>query len=199
MNKFNWLAASVVAGLMFACSSQKAPAEQAVADIDTALSAIHDSAAKYSPDNLQSVEGQVATLHKSLDQGDYKGVLASAPAVNTAVASLKQDAGAKQAAADAALAQTKQQWFTLNAEVSKLLADIHSQLDTLSQKHRFPKGMTKASFESAKAQAASLDSMWQEATNTLAKEDNYASAVEKGQAVKDKASQLMLTLGSKPS
>jgi hypothetical protein len=199
MNKSNWLAASIAAGLMLACSSQKAPAEQAVADIDTALSAIHDSAAKYSPDTLQTVEAQIATLHKSLDQADYKGVLASAPAVNTAVASLKQDTEVKQAAVDAALAQTKQQWITLGEEVSKLLTGIHSQLDMLSNKRRLPTGVTKTLLESAKAEAASLNSMWQEATNTLAKDDNYASAVAKGQAVKDKASQLMLTLGSKPS
>jgi hypothetical protein len=199
MNKPKWIAASGAAVLMFACSSQKAPAEQVVADIDTALSAIHDSAAKYSADTLHTVEPQVATLHKSLDQKDYKGVLASAPAVNKAIASLKQDAEAKQTAADTALAQTKQQWFTLSAEVPKLIAGIHSQLDMLSKKRKLPKGVTKGSFESAKAEAASLDSMWQEATNAVAKEDMYASAVAKGQVVKDKASQLMQTLGSKPS
>jgi hypothetical protein len=199
MNKSNWLVASVAAMLIFACSSQKAPAEQVVADIDSALSAIHDSAAKFSPDALHTVEAQVATLKENLAKGEYKEVLAAAPAVNTAVASLKQDAEAKQAAADAALAQTKQQWHTLDAEVPKLIAGIHSQMDTLSKMRKLPKGVTKASFESAKTEVASLDSMWAEATNTVANEDNYAGAVAKGQAVKDKATELMQALGMKPS
>jgi hypothetical protein len=146
-----------------------------------------------------TVEARITTLHKSLDQGDYKDVLASAPAVTTAIASLGQDAEAKKTAADTALAQTKQQWFTLSAEVPKLIASIHSQLDMLSKKRNLPKGVTRASFESAKAKAASFDSMWTDATNTVAQEDNYASAVAKGQAVKDKASQIMQTLGLKPS
>lgn len=199
MKKSNWVVGSVVAVLVCACSSQKAPAEQTVADIDTALNAIHNSSAKYSPDGLHTVEAQVTTLHKSLDQGNYKDVLASAPTVTTAIANLRQDAQAKQTAAETALAQTKQQWFTLSAEVPKLIAGVHSQLDMLSKNRKLPRGLTRASFESAKAEAASLDSMWTDATNTVATEDNYASAVAKGQAVKDKASQLMQTLGLKPS
>ena len=185
--------------LIVACSSQKAPAEHAVADIDTALSAIHDSAAIYSPDTLHTVEVQVAALKENLANGNYKEVLAAAPAANTAVASLAEDTKAKQAAADTALAQTKQQWRTLSAEVPKLIAGIHSQVDTLSKMRKMPKGVTKASLESAKTKAASLDSMWVEATNAVAKEDNYADAVAKGQAVKDSAMELMQTLGMKPS
>ncbi|MGH8140022.1 MAG: hypothetical protein ACREVV_17740 [Steroidobacteraceae bacterium] len=196
MNKSNWLAASMAAMLIFACASQKAPAEQAVSNIDAALSAIHDSAAKYAPDTLQTIEAQVATLKGDLAKGDYKAVLAAAPAVNTAVASLKQDAEAKQAAADAALAQTKQQWRALSADVPKLMADIKAQVDTLSKARKLPKGLTKASFESAKADAASLDTMWTEATTADSNED-YAGAVSKGQAVKDKAAELAHTLGVK--
>ena len=104
MKRLNWLAASVAAMLMFACSSQKDPAEQAIAKIDGALDAIHDTAAKYSPDTLQAVQGQVATIKQSFAKGDYAAVLSAAPTVNTAIANLKQDANAKSAEADAALA-----------------------------------------------------------------------------------------------
>ncbi|HEY3783752.1 MAG TPA: hypothetical protein VGL55_00550 [Steroidobacteraceae bacterium] len=204
MNKSNklvtgaWLVASVATVLMFACSSQKAPAEQAVADIDTALSAVHDTAAKYSPEMLQNVEGQVATLKGNLAKGDYKDVLAAAPAVNTAITSLKQDAETKQAAADAALAQTKQQWRTLSTDVPKMVDAIKAQIDTLSKSRKLPKGITKASLESAKTDAAALDSQWTDATNAVSNED-YAGAVTKGQAVKDKATQIMQSLGMKAS
>jgi hypothetical protein len=199
MNRSHWLTAGIAAVLLFACASQKEPAQQAVANIDAALSAIHDSAAKYAPDTLHSVEAQVATLKEDLVKGDYQAVLAAAPAVTTAITALKQDAGAKQSAADAALAQVKQQWRTLSGEVPKLVADLKSQVDTLSTNHRLPKGVTKASFETIKTDVASLDTMWTDAGNTLASQDDYAGAVAKGQAVKDKATQIMQTLGMKPS
>ena len=199
MNRSHWLTAGIAAVLLFACASQKEPAQQAVANIDAALSAIHDSAAKYAPDTLHSVETQVATLKEDLVKGDYQAVLAAAPAVTTAITALKQDAGAKQSAADAALAQVKQQWRTLSGEVPKLVADLKSQVDTLSTNHRLPKGVTKAAFETIKTDVASLDTMWTDAGNTLASQDDYAGAVAKGQAVKDKATQIMQTLGMKPS
>lgn len=68
----------------------------------------------------------------------------------------------------------------------------------MSKMRKFPKGITKASFEAAKAGAASLDSMWTEANNAFANED-YTDAVAKRQAVKDKATKLMQALGMKAS
>jgi hypothetical protein len=198
MNKSNWLAAGAAAILLFACASQKEPAEQAIASLDNTLASIHDAAAKYAPDTLNTIQTQIATLKGDLAKGDYKEVLAAAPAVSTALASLKQDSDAKQAAADAALAQTKQQWRNLSAEVPKMVAALHTQIDTLDKTKKYPKGVTKASFEAAKADVASLDQMWTDASNADTSED-YAGAVTKGQAVKDKATQLMSTLGVKTS
>jgi hypothetical protein len=198
MKRSNWLAAGAAAMLMLACSSQKDPAEQAIANIDSSLDAIHDTATKYSPDTLKSVEAQVSTLKQSFAKGDYSGVLAAAPAVTAAVKALRQDAQTKSSEADAALAKVKQQWRTLTYEVPKLVADLHTQMDTLSKGRGLPKGVTKASFASAKDGVASLDAMWSDANNTVSTGD-YAGAVTKGQAVKDKATELMHTLGIKPS
>ncbi len=198
MKRSKWLVASLATMLMFACSSQKEPAEQAVANIDSSLAAIHDGAAKYAPDTLQSVEAKVAGLKQKLANGDYKGVLADAPAVNSAVDALKQDEESKQAAADAALAQTKQQWRTLSTDVPKMIADVHARIDTLSKERRLPKGVTKASLASAKQDAGSLDSMWTDATTAVSNED-YTGGVTKAQAVKDKATEVMHSLGMKTS
>jgi hypothetical protein len=95
MTKSKWLVASVTALIVFGCTSQKEPAERAVANIDAALGTGHDAAAKYALDGLQSVEAQVATLKDNLSKGEYKKVLADAPAVTTAVANLQQAAIAK--------------------------------------------------------------------------------------------------------
>jgi hypothetical protein len=198
MKRSNWLTASAAAMLMLACSSQKAPAEEVIAKLDTSMDAIHDTAAKYAPDTLKSVESQVGALKQSFAKGDYSGVLAAAPAVTTAIKALRVDAQTKAYEADAALAKVKQQWRTLTYEVPKLVAGLHTQVDTLSSGRGLPRGVTKASFASAKDGVASLDAMWTDANNTVASGD-YAGAVTKGQAVKDKAAELMHTLGMKPS
>ncbi len=198
MNRSLWPAASLAAILMFACSSQKEPAAQAIAKMDNTLGAIHDSAAKYAPEGLRTVEEQVNGVKTRFSQGDYAGVLAATPAVNAAIADLRKDAGAKQSAADAELAKVKQDWRKLTYEVPKLVAGLHAQVDTLSSGRGLPKGLTKASFASAKDGVAALDTQWTDANNTVATGD-YAGAVTKGQEVKDKATELMHTLGMKPS
>jgi hypothetical protein len=198
MNRCNWLAAGLAVMLMSACSSQKEPAEQAIARMDNTMSGIHDSAAKYAPDTLQAVEAQVATIKQSFAKGDYAGVLAAAPGVNSSIANLRQDVSAKQSAVDAEAAKVKQQWRNLTYEVPKLVAGLHAQVDTLSSGHGLPRGVTKASFTSAKDGVASLDALWTEANSTVASGD-YAGAVTKGQAVKDRATELMHALGMKPS
>jgi hypothetical protein len=198
MKRSHWVVAGLGSVLMFACSSQKGPAEQAITKIDNTMSAIHDSAAKYAPDDLQSVETQVTAIKRSLAKGDYAGVLAAAPAVNTAIANLRTQAREKEAAADAEVAKIKQEWRQLTYDVPKLVAGLHTQVDTLSSGHNLPKGVTKASVASAKDGVASLDSMWTDANNTVSTGD-YAGAVTKGQAVKDKATELMKSLGMKTS
>jgi hypothetical protein len=190
MIKSKWLVASVTALIVFGCASQRDPAEQAVANIDAALRSEHDSAAKYAPEGLQAVEAQVATLKDNLSKGDYKKVLADAPAVTAALASLQQAAIAKQEEVDTKRAQTKQQWRTLSADVPKMVAAIQSRIEELSKLRRLPKGVSKASSESAKTNFESLKSTWNEAITAVANED-YAGGVAKGQAAKDKATEIM--------
>jgi hypothetical protein len=197
MNRSVWLLGGLLTTLMLGCSSQKDPAEQVISRMDNTLAGIHDPAAKYLPDQLQAVEGQVATVKQSFAKGDYVAVLAAAPAVNTAIANLRRDANAKQAEADAALAQVKQQWRTLSGEVPKLVENLHTQVDTLSKAKSLPKGVSKAAFATAKDGVASLDGMWTDANTQVATGD-YAGAVAKGQTVKDKATELMQSLGMKP-
>jgi hypothetical protein len=198
MNRSIWITAGFATLLVSACSSQQDPAAQALEKIDNTMAMIHDSAQKYSPETLPGVQAQVTAIHQTFTKGDYAGVLAQAPAVNTAVANLRSDAGTKEAAAQSEQAKVKQQWRTLTAEVPKLVAGLHTQVDTLSSGHSLPKGVTKASFTTAKDGVTSLDAMWTDANNTVSTGD-YAGAVTKGQAVKDKATELMHTLGMKQS
>ncbi|HEY0767831.1 MAG TPA: hypothetical protein VGD47_07720 [Steroidobacteraceae bacterium] len=189
-----WLLATLAAVLVVGCANQKAPAEQAVAGAETALAAVRDSAQKYAPDQLQAVESQLTGLKDSLAKGDYKAVLTGAPTLNSAISAMKDAAEAKKADAEAALAKAKDAWGPISAEVPKTVDSIQSRVDALSKSHHLPKGVTKDSLASAKSGVDSLKSMWSDASSAASSGD-FTTAVTKAQAVKDKAAEIMKSLG----
>ena len=188
-----WLLA-LAAVLLVGCASQKGPAEQAVAGTETALAAVRDDAQKYVPDQLQAVDAQLAALRGSLSKGDYKAVLTGAPTVNSAIRSLKYAAEAKKVEAEAALAKAKDAWGPLSTEVPKTVDAIESRVAALSKEQHLPKGVSKSSLAAARSGVDSLKSMWSEASNASASGD-FTTAVTKAQAAKDKAAQIMRSLG----
>lgn len=188
-----WLLTLMAAMLIVGCANQKAPAEQAIASADSALAQVRDMAQKYAPDQLQQVEAQLNGLKDSAAKGDYKSVLAAAPAVMTAIGGLKDAAAAKQAEAQAAMAKAKDAWNSMSTDVPKMVAAIQSRVDILSKSHHLPKGVTKDAVASAKSGLDSMKSAWNDAT-TAASSGDFATATTKGQAVKDQATQIMQSL-----
>jgi hypothetical protein len=191
-----WVLATLAAVFIVGCANQRAPAEQAVAAAESALTNIRDMATQYAPDQLQAVDAQLSSVKDSLAKGDYKGVMAAMPALNTAISNLKDTATAKQQEAEAAAAKAKDAWGPLNSDVPKMVDAISSRVDILSKSHHLPKGVTKDTLAAAKSGLDSMKSTWSAASNAAASGD-YTTAVTKGQAVKDQASQIMQSLGMK--
>ena len=191
-----WVLAALAAVFIIGCQNQRAPAEQAVAAAESALTSIRDMATRYDPDQLQAVDAQLNGVKDSLAKGDYKGVLAAMPALNTAIGNLKDAATAKQQEADAASAKAKDAWGPLSSDVPKMVDAISSRVDILSKSHHLPKGVTKDTLATAKSGLDSMKSAWGDASNAATSGD-YTTAVTKGQAVRDPASQIMQSLGMK--
>ena len=191
-----WVLATLAAVLIAGCQNQRAPAEQAVQAADSALTNIRDMASHYAPDQLQAVDAQLSGVKDSLAKGDYKGVLAAVPALNTAIGNLKDTATAKQEEAQAASAKAKDAWGPLSSDVPKMVDAISSRVDILSKSHHLPKGVTKDSLAAAKSGLDSMKATWGDASNAASSGD-FTTAVSKGQAVKDQASQIMQSLGMK--
>jgi hypothetical protein len=189
-----WLLASLAALVLVGCAGQKEPAEKALASAQAALATIHDAAQKYAPDQLQAVETQLAGVKDSLAKGDYKGVLAAAPALSTAISTLKDTADAKQKDAEAATAQAKDAWGPLSTDVPNMVAAIQSRVDVLSKSHHLPKGVSKDGLASAKSGLGSMKAAWSDAANSAAAGD-YTTAVGKAQAMKAQAADIMKSLG----
>ena len=196
MKKPSFWVLATLAVLIAACANQRGPAEQAVTAAESALTNIRDMANRYAPDQLQAVDAQLSGVKDSLAKGDYKGVLAAMPALNTAIGNLKDAATAKQQEADAASAKAKDAWGPLSSDVPKMVDAISSRVDILSKSHHLPKGVTKDTLATAKSGLDSMKSAWGDASNAATSGD-YTTAVTKGQAVKDQASQIMQSLGMK--
>jgi len=189
-----WLLASLAALVLVGCAGQKEPAEKAFASAQAALATIHDAAQKYAPDQLQAVETQLAGVKDSLAKGDYKGALDAAPALTTAISSLKDTADAKQKDAEAAAAAAKDAWGPLSTDVPNMVAAIQSRVEVLSKSHHLPKGVSKDGLASAKSGLDSMKAAWSDASNSAAAGD-FTSAVGKAQAMKAQAADIMKSLG----
>ena len=98
-----FVAALAAAVLAAGCAGQKEPATKAVADVEASLSALRDDASKYAATELQSADAALASLKSSLQTGDYKSILAGAPALVAQVDTLRKTIADKKAEAEAAL------------------------------------------------------------------------------------------------
>ena len=193
-----FLLAALAAMLLVGCNTQKGPAEQAVATGQAALDAVRDDAQKYAPEQLGGVEAKLSDMKGAFQQGNYAGVLAAAPGLTAAIASLKDAASAKKVEAEQALAKAKDDWGPASAAVPKMVDEIAKRVETLSKAKKLPKGVSKDAVAAAKTALDSMKSTWAEATNASSSGD-YTTAMAKAQAVKDKAAAIMKSLDMKPS
>jgi hypothetical protein len=191
--QYVWLLATLAAVLVVGCMSQKAPAEAAISSAETALGAVRDTAQKYVPDQLQTIDAQIAGMKDSFAKGDYQSVLAQAGPLNNAIGGLKDAAEAKKADVEAELARAKDAWTSASTDVPKMVAAIQSRVDTLSKSRHLPAGVTKDSLTAAKTGLDSMKQAWTDASNSATSGD-FGAAMTKAQAVKDQATQLMKSL-----
>ena len=179
----------LVAVALGACSSAKAPAEQAIKAAEEALNASKAEAVKYIPDQVKSVEDALKAAKDSFAKGDY----AAATTAATGVAAKAKDLVSAAAARKAELTKG---WEELSAGLPKTIADIKSRIATLSKSRKLPKGLDKAQVESARSGLDEVGKSWDEA-NVAFKEGNLADAIAKAKGAKEKAAEIMSTLGMK--
>jgi hypothetical protein len=184
----------VAALLAVACANQKEPAEKALAQVESAITAVKDDAGKYASSDLQGVEATLSDLKDKLGKGDYKSVLADVPKLTAAVDSLKQTVANKKAEAEAAMAAATTEWNSLSADVPKMVDAIQSRVDILGKSKKLPKNVSQEAFDAAKSGLDSMKATWADASSAFTSGDPVG-AVAKANAVKQQGSEVLQKLG----
>jgi lipopolysaccharide biosynthesis regulator YciM len=181
MIKTSWkYALALVCAATLACNSGKEPAEKAMKAAEDAVAGAQAEAANLVPDDM-------AAARAAMEKGDYKTALASAQAVQQKANDVLAKAKTKKDELTAA-------WTPLSDSVPKMLDAIKSRVDILSQSKKLPKGMDAAKLASAKDGLAAATAGWGEAQEAF-KAGKWSDAIAKGTSVKDKATEVMATLG----
>jgi hypothetical protein len=189
------IVAVVAVALLAACANQKEPAEKAVAQVEASLAQFKDDAAKYAAEDLRGVEESIGRLKGELAGGNYKAVVMQTPSVASTVAALKDTVARKKAEAEEMLAAAQAEWTELSATVPDMVTKLQAKVDSLAKSRKLPKGMDKASFESARTDFEALKASWAEAGAEFGS-GMVADAVRRARAAKAKGEELMQKLGA---
>jgi hypothetical protein len=186
-NPITQVLALAVVLLFAACSSSKEPAEQAIKAAEEAFGSVKVEALKYVPDQAQAFETTLNTAKDSFAKGDYLAALNSAKDLLPRAKDLATAATAKKE-------ELSQKWGQMSLGLPKMVEAIKSRVDILSKSKKLPAGLDQTKFDGVKSGLAEVTQTWSEATGAF-QAGNLNDAVAKAKTVKDKAVEIMTTLG----
>jgi hypothetical protein len=142
------------------------------------------------PQQLSSVQDALAAAKDSFQKGDYQQALSGAK-------DLASKAKDLAAAVIAKKDELTKNWQDMSGGLPGILNAIQSKVNILSKSRALPVGLDKAKFDSAKTSLASITQTMADASSAF-KGGNLVEAVNNANTVKDKAAEIMNTLGMKP-
>ena len=181
------LAASV-AVLTTACS-QKGPAEEALKAADAAATAAKANVEKYVPDQWKALNDALKGAKDAFAKGDYAGALTAAQAIPGKATEAVNAAKAKKD-------EYTKAWADIQASGEAAIKAAQDKVAEFAKMKKLPKGMDAAKLDAAKAGAADVKKMWDEAV-AVGSSDPMA-AIEKAKAAKAKAEEVFASLTAAP-
>jgi hypothetical protein len=161
-----------------ACQSGRAPAEAALRIAQTAVDGARAEAQALLPDEVRSLDEDLAAGQKSLEQGDYKAALAAAQTLQQRANEVITHARSKR---DAMAAE----WTALSAEMPGLIASLMQQVDSLRRARKTPKGVDVRRVREARVEVGAATDAWNAAIETH-RTGNVPGALTKGREAKDR-------------
>ena len=181
-------APALALALLLGCADAAAPARQALADIGNTLGAFGGEAATLEPDSYAAVERDLGALRARFDRGEFRGVVADAPALQAAVNALRASVATDKAAA---LAAQNAEWSRYAGTLPDQLATIERRLDGLAAagRRQRPQQDVAASQRDVRTAVA----LWSKGQSAFAA-GNLAEALQAARAVQQRADALQASL-----
>ena len=177
-----------VFGLMvFGCSSAKKPAEEALKAAEQAVNGAKGEAGKVVPDMVKSLEDTLSSAKEKFGKGDYKAALADAQSIPGKAKEVLEAVKAKKE-------ELTKTWGDLSQGLPKMMEAIKSRVDILSKSKKLPANLTPEKFAEAKSGLTEAMNQWGTSQEDF-KAGNIAEAITKATAIKEKAVQILQTLG----
>jgi hypothetical protein len=186
MKKKYWIPILLVIFGLFvvACGSgNKEAATVAIKAAEDSYNAVKGEVLKYIPDQAKGVEDAIKGAKENFDKGNFDAALSAAKPIPDKVKELTTAIAAKKA-------ELAKSW----EEMSGGLPKIKSRLDILSASKKLPESLDKAKLEGAKGGYEAAAKMWDDAKAAFSG-GNVADAVTKAKTVKERAVEVMTTLG----
>ncbi len=170
-----------------ACASDQKPAEEAIKAAEAAVNAAKGDAVKYIPDQVKGLEDGLKAAQDAFGKKDYKAAISAAKDL---------PGKAKELAAAAAAKKTEltKAWEEMSGGLPKMVEAIKSRVDILSKSKKLPGNIDKAKFDGVKAGLPEITQIWDDAQKAFSG-GNLADAISKAKSLKDKAVEMMTTLG----
>ena len=172
---------------LVACASDKGPAELAIKAAEETVNTVKGEASKYVPDQLHDVENALNAAKDTFAKGDYKAALAAAKDLPVKAKELTAAIAAKKA-------ELTKSWEEMSASLPKTVDDIKAKIEAFTKSKKLPAGIDKGTLDSAKAGLETITNTWSAAQEAF-KTGDVADALAKAATVKDKAAEIMATLG----
>ena len=153
----------LVFATLAACeSAREAPAREAIAQIDRAVTDAGDAPSKYIPGDLRAVETRIERLKRQYDRGHYSTVLHDAPAVLAQARALKTTAATRESEL---LEQLQAEWVGLESDLPAALAATRERVQTVQRKPQLAPGLSQEQLAYAVRQTETAAQLWQRASS----------------------------------
>jgi hypothetical protein len=155
-----------------ACASQKEPAEQALAALETKFKEAGAEIQKYLPERYAEVEKSIGELRDSMGKESYGDVVTGAAAAQD---SLKRAIADARVARAQSLAAMETEWNDLAKEVPAMISAMDKKIT--SQRGKPPKGMTADAWKQTIADYDAARDSWSKAASEMTRATFEASVL----------------------
>jgi chromosome segregation ATPase len=192
-----WMLAFAASLVLAGCANQQEPATKALEAAQAALGAVREEASQFAPEQLKAVEEALERTRGQLAAGKYSDVLTAAPMLTQQIGELRSAASEGKARLEAAMAEAKELWPSLSADLPKMADALKARLEALGKMKTLPEGVDAANLDFARKSYEELSTEWTAAQADFAA-GNFTDAASKANSARRRATDLMARLKVQP-